>query len=137
MPARGRCVILMNHQGKEEVSVATPPIGNEHPDGRIPDERRRQRRLYQPLPITVLAATADLDLFACCTRLDNLSAGGIYVRLPRPPAPGSPFIARLSVVALSERLALRIAIGGEVLRVEPSLHSRYGTALRIIWHHVI
>jgi hypothetical protein len=73
--------------------VATPSRGHAHPDGRIPDERRRQPRLYQPLPITVLAATADRDLLACGTWLDNCSAGGMYVRLPWPLAPGSPFIA--------------------------------------------
>ena len=117
--------------------MATPPCSHAHPDGRIPDERRRQRRLYQPLPITVLAATADLALCACATWLDNCSAGGMYVRLPWPLVPGSPFIARLSIVARPERLARRVAIGGEVLRVEPRRHRRYGTALVIRWHYVI
>jgi hypothetical protein len=117
--------------------VATPPYGHAHPDGRIPDERRRQPRLYRPLPITVLAATADRDLVACGTRLDNLSAGGIYVRLPWPLVLGSPFIARLSAVARPGRLARRIAIGREVLRVEPRRHHRYGTALVITWQHAV
>jgi hypothetical protein len=117
--------------------MATPASTNGCSDGHILDERRRQPRLYQPLPITVLAATADLDLCTCCTRLDNLSAGGLYMRLPWPPAPGSPLIARLSIVALPPRRARHVAIGGEVLRVEPRLPSGYGTALRITWLHVI
>ena len=117
--------------------MATPPCSHAHPDGRIPDERRRQRRLYQPLPITVLAATADLVLCACGTWLDNCSAGGMYVRLPWPLVPGNPFIARLSIVTLTGRLAWRVAIGGDVLRVEPRRHRRYGTALVIRWHYVI
>jgi hypothetical protein len=137
MPARGRCAIFIDDEGKEDAAVATPSRGHAHPDGRIPDERRRQPRLYQPLPITVLAATADRDLLACGTWLDNCSAGGMYVRLPWPLAPGSPFIARLSAVARPDRLARRVAIGGEVLRVEPRLHRRYGTALVIRWHYVI
>jgi hypothetical protein len=137
MPARSRCIIFIDDQGKEDASMATPSRGHAHPDGRITDERRRQPRLYLSLPITVLAATADRDLFACGTWLDNRSAGGIYLRLPWPLVPGSPFIARLSAVARPERLARRIAIGGEVLRVEPRRHRRYGTALVITWHHII
>lgn len=117
--------------------MATPPWSHGHPDGHIREERRHQPRRYQPLPIRVLAATADRDLVACGTWLDNLSAGGIYVRLPWPLVPGSPFIARLSAVAQPERFARRLAIGGEVLRVEPQLHSRYGIALVITWQHVL
>jgi hypothetical protein len=137
MPARGRCAIFIHHQGQEDASAVTPPLSRGHLDGRIHEERRRQPRRYQPLPIALLAATADLALFACGTWLDNRSAGGIYVRLPWPPVPGSPFIACLSAVARPERLARRVAIGGEVLRVESRLHNRYGTALRITWHYVI
>jgi hypothetical protein len=127
----------MPHQGKEDATVVTPPSGHAPPDGRTPDERRRHPRLSLALPIVVLAATADRHLFACGARLDNLSAGGLYVRLPWPPLPGSPFIARLSAVARLGRPAWRVTIGGEVLRVEPRLHRRYGTALVIRWHYVI
>jgi hypothetical protein len=117
--------------------VATPPYGHEHPDVHISDERRRQPRRYRPLPITLLAATADRDLVAWGTWLDNLSAGGLYVRLPWPLVLGSPFIARLSAVEQPGRLALCVALGGEVLRVEPRRHHRYGTALVITWQHAI
>jgi hypothetical protein len=117
--------------------VATPPFGHAHPDGRIPDDRRRQPRLYLSLPITVLAATADRDLVACGTWLDNLSAGGLYVRLPGPLALGSPVIARLSGAEPPGRLAVCVALGGRVLRVEPRRHHRYGTALVITWQYTI
>ena len=137
MPARGRDAIFMDYQGQEAASVAIPPWSYRHLGGRIPDERRRQPRLYLSLPITVLAATADGDLVAWGTWLDNLSAGGLYVRLPWPLVPGSPFIARLSAVARHGRPALCVALGGDVLRVEPRRHSGYGTALVITWQHAV
>jgi hypothetical protein len=137
MPARGRGAIFMDYQGQEAASVALPPWSYRDLGGRIPDERRRQPRLYVSLPITVLAATADGNLVVWGTWLDNLSPGGLYVRLPWPLVPGGPFTARLSAVARPERPARRIAIGGDVLRAEPRRHRRYGTALVITWQHVI
>jgi hypothetical protein len=100
-------------------------------------ERRRHPRLWAALPVTVLAVTAAGALFACRTHLDNLSAGGFYVRLPRRPAPGSPVLARLRAVLLPPRGFVRLAAGGAVRRVEAGPDGWYGTAVQLAWRHLL
>jgi hypothetical protein len=105
--------------------------------GEPPSERRRAPRLVNALPITLCATDVTQDPLVYCTWLENLSAGGLYVCIPRPLMIGSPLLARVQVGCVPFGTTQRVAIIGMVRRVEAPLDSLYGTAVQITWRHAL
>jgi hypothetical protein len=100
-------------------------------------ERRRERRLAEPLPVTLRAPDGAGGALVLRTRLENLCAGGLYLRLTQGLAPGLPCLARLCFPPLRGGRPLRVALEGVVLRVEPLADGRFGTAVRVTWHRCL
>jgi len=71
--------------------------------------------------------------------LDDFSAGGLYVRLPRRVEPGAKFFAvvRLATGPPAGASAPRVAVRGVVLRVEPQPDGRYGLGVQFTRHRFL
>ncbi len=94
-------------------------------------ESRRSLRVELPFPATVRGIDADGERFTMDTVLDNLSAGGLYLRLARPVRRGMKLfiVVRLSTCRDPEVPAARVALQGVVLRAEPQPDGRCGVAV--------
>jgi hypothetical protein len=64
--------------------------------------------------------------------LENLSATGLYLLLPRQVPQGSPMFVlfRLAQVFGEQKQAPRIAVHGTVVRTEPQADGAFGVALK-------
>ena len=72
------------------------------------------------------------------TVLQNLSAGGSYLRLKRLVHEGAEvsLAVRLSTAESTEGAVLRLGARGTVLRVEPQWDGSYGVAVEFLRHHI-
>jgi hypothetical protein len=98
-------------------------------------ERRSTPRIETPFPAIARGLDVDARAFEEHTVLDNLSSGGLYLRLvQRVPLGMRLFVLiRLSV----DLNATCIALHGMVLRSEPRPGGVFGTAIRCIHHRFI
>ena len=94
-------------------------------------ESRSSPRIELPFPATVRGVDATGERFTLDTVLDNLSAGGLYLRLARPVRRGMKLfiVVRLSTCRDPEVPAARVALQGVVLRAEPQPDGRCGVAV--------
>ena len=95
-------------------------------------ERRVSARIDAPYPMRVSSVDSEGQKFKEDALLENLSGGGLYVRLRRKLVVGlSVSVAvRLSTVPARELPAVRLAARGIVSRVEPAhVDGRCGTAI--------
>jgi hypothetical protein len=90
------------------------------------DDRRIKPRISNPFAVVVRGVDVSGRAFQSETVLDNLSAGGLYVRLEREVSISS----RLFIV-IRFTARLRVALSGVVLRKEPLGDGRSGVAVRI------
>ena len=100
-------------------------------------ERRGRPRVEQPFPVTVRGVDATGEPLDIDTVLDNMSAGGLYVRIPRRIEPGARLAVgiRLSVPGGQGRKA-RVAARGVVLRADSTAHGEHGLAIEFTRHRV-
>ena len=82
--------------------------------------RRHAERLYGSCQAIVRGVDAQGESFTEATTLENVSAGGLYVKLQRSVSPGTKLfvVFAFSSVALQEAQAPRVAARGQVCRVE-------------------
>ena len=101
-------------------------------------ERRRALRVELPFPALVRGVDVRGERFTVHTVLENLSACGLFLRLPRSIEPGATLflVVRLSPVA-SEVSAPQVALRGTVLRAEPQADGTYGVALAFDRHRFL
>jgi len=93
-------------------------------------ERRTTPRVSGPIPAVTLDAIASGQKLGAYAELENLSAGGFYLRLARPAEHGE----KLSVIAqISHAIIL---LRGTVLRVEPQTDGAYGLAVEITQYRI-
>lgn len=94
-------------------------------------DRRTSPRTNTSFPVTVRGIDATGEILNVETVLDNLSGGGLYVRIPRRVAHGAHLAVgiRLSEAGVAGRAA-RVAARGVVLRAEPTRDGRFGLAIR-------
>ena len=103
-------------------------------------ERRGKPRICEPFPATVQGVNAQGEPFELSAVLDNLSAGGLYLRLAHCITEGTKLFVtiRLSFAAMDEEVsASRVATHGVVLRAEPMLSGACGVALRFTDHQFL
>ena len=108
-------------------------------EGLSAEERRRQPRLYAPFAARLRSVDAAGEAFESDAVLDNFSAGGLYVRLPRRVEPGTKVFAvvRIATGLPSGTPGPRVAVRGVVLRTEPQPDGRYGLGVRFTRHRFL
>jgi hypothetical protein len=95
-------------------------------------ERRSKPRIQVPFLAKVSGRDAEGKRFKEDTVLDNLSRGGLYLRLTRNIARRTRLFV---VIYLSE--SGRLAVLGEVLRVEPQSDETCGVAMKFTRHRLL
>ena len=102
-------------------------------------ERRIKLRLQGPFPAIVRGVGADGERFETETVLDDLSAGGLHLRLKQPISRGMPLflVTRLSHVKAPEACVPRVAMRVMVLRSELQLDGSFGVAGAILQHRFL
>lgn len=98
------------------------------------NERRRSGRLYEPYPTRVRGMAKSGESFAFETVVDNISYGGLYLKMPLDVAPEQALrcVVSFKTSATDERGAARLWLKGKVLRSEPQPDGRYGIALAVM-----
>ena len=118
------------------MSTLHPPLQADVLAARL--ERRRALRVELPFPVTVRGVDALDERFSVHTVLDNLSACGLYLRLPRAIAPGvSLFLVVRLAPAAADVTAPQIALRGTVLRVDPQDDGAYGVGVTFDRHRFL
>src|SRR5262249_33771472 len=102
-------------------------------------ERRRHPRLYEPFAVWLRSVDAEGEAFEGDAVLEDFSAGGLHVRLPRCVAPGTKFFAvvRIATSPSSGAPAPRVAVRGVVVRAEPLPDGRYGVGVQFSHHRFL
>ena len=95
-------------------------------------ERRSHSRINIPVSTRVRGIDSDGQTFKSNSSLDNLSKDGLYLRLARRVRKGTNLTVIISLSSQG-RLALR----GEVLRVEPQPDGRYGIAMKFTQYRLL
>jgi hypothetical protein len=103
------------------------------------EERRRHVRIDGPFPAIIRSRDSSNNAFEVNTLLNNLSAGGFYLRLEQRLEPG---IKLFAVINLSNPLALktlvpRVAVRGTVQRVELQSDGQWGVGVRFTRHRFL
>ena len=103
-------------------------------DRRRASERRRHPRLSGPFPAIV--RSAEQTTFRAEAAIDNISAGGLYMRLARTVEAGARLlvVVQFSATLDSDSPAPRFALRGVVQRVERQPDGTGGVALRFTRH---
>ena len=104
----------------------------------FPDRERRERpRIEQPFPATVRGVDATGEPLDIDAVLDNMSTGGLYVRIPRPIEPGMQLTFGIRVaVSGAQEPAARIAARGVVRRVDLTIRGERGLAVEFTRHRI-
>lgn len=102
-------------------------------------ERRSKPRIDVPFPVRVRGVDASGQVFKMNTVLDNLSAGGLYLRLARSVKQGTKLfvVVQLPSAPAGEMPAPRVAMRGMVLRAEPQPDSTCGVAVTLTRHRFL
>ena len=102
-------------------------------------EDRTKPRIFDPFPVTVKGVDANGETFEFETVIDNLSSGGLYLRLTRCVDPGVELrlVIRLSTAPTDDRTAWSVVATGVVLRAEPKPGGTCGVAVGFTRHHFL
>lgn len=102
-------------------------------------ERRAKPRVATPFPTTVRGVNANGEVFETDTHLNNLSGGGLHLRLAQPVKQGAKLfiIIWLAPSPNREVATPRIAVRGRVVRVEPESNGAYGVAVAVTQHRFL
>ena len=105
----------------------------------ISQERRASPRIETPFPAVVRSVDIDDLPFEEHTVLDNLSSGGLYLRLARQVQPGVQLFVlfQLSIALDTYSAIAGIALHGVALRVERRPGGIFGTAISLVHHRFI
>ncbi len=94
-------------------------------------ERRARPRIYEAFPANVRGVDESGCDFELDTVLDNLSTGGLYLRLPRSIRRGSKLslLVQFSSIHNGATPTPTISLKGTVTRAEPQPDGRCGLAV--------
>jgi hypothetical protein len=100
-------------------------------------ERRNKPRISNPFRVAIRSVNVEGEAFTSETVLDNLSAGGMFLRLPQRVARGTRVFSVLCFSGESDKPeGLRVAISGVASRTEPGLHI-WGVAVTFTRHRFL
>ena len=99
-------------------------------------ERRRHPRIDEALPVKVSGVDEDGQTFEAATIIDNISAGGLHMRLARCLAPGTQLFVTIRFTAnpSSDAPPIRLFATGEILRAAMLPDGTCGVALALTEH---
>ena len=102
-------------------------------------DRRSKPRIYASFCVKVRGRAMNGERFETETTIDNLSAGGLYMRIGRLVAPRAKlfFIIRLSTDPVDRASAARIAVRGMVKRAEVQFDGSCGLAIVFTQHRFL
>jgi len=102
-------------------------------------ERRGSPRIETPFPAAVRSVDIGNQPFKEYVVLDNLSSGGLYLRLARQVQQGIRLfvLVRLSIDPDADSTTACIALHGVALRVEARLGGVFGTAISLVHYRFI
>jgi len=102
-------------------------------------DRRRKPRIHEPFGARVRGIDGRGDPFEAEAVLDNLSAGGLYLRLKRHVEEGLPIFIFLQLATrlMPGSKGLRVAAHGRVLRSEPGPDGACGVAVVFERYHYL
>ena len=97
-------------------------------------ERRIKPRIYRPFRAMVRGVNADGQAFEVSTVLDNMSSGGLYLRVEQNFMEGASIfvIIRLSTEEVDLIPVANVAVEGLVVRNEAQPDGLYGLGISII-----
>jgi len=99
-------------------------------------ERRAKPRINAPFPTRVWAFDLAGNAFELDCVLDNLSARGVYLRLPKPLVSGDDLSLLVTFVMDAKRGA-KALLRCEILRTDPEVNGQFGIAAAIKKHHFL
>jgi len=101
-------------------------------------ESRSSARIDAAYPARLRGVDVNDQPFKEETVLQNLSAGGLYLRLKRMVREGAEvsLAVRLSTAESRDGPVLRLGARGTVLRVEPQWDGSYGVAVEFLRRHI-
>ena len=96
-------------------------------------ERRKKPRIYTPFHARVSGVNSSGQAFEASTVLDNMSSGGLYLRVEHDVAQGSQVAVtiRLSTKHIDLVPVANVAVKGVVLRNEEQTNGTYGLGISI------
>lgn len=101
------------------------------------EERRKKPRISNPFRVSVRSVNAQGEAFTSETVLDNLSAGGMYVRIPERVQKGTKVFSLIQIaVATDKSPGARVALNGVALRSDQGLRV-YGLAVTFTRHRFL
>jgi PilZ domain len=102
-------------------------------------QRRSKIRIQEPFPVTVRGVDRNGQEFLTETILDDVSAGGFYLRIPQHVEQGGKLfvVIQLSSENACKGITPRVAARGHVLRSEPKPDGRFGLAVEIRHHRFL
>ena len=102
-------------------------------------ERRHKPRIYYPFPAMVSGIDGSGKTFEIETTIDNMCAGGLYLRLTPNVQVGTKLsiIVRLSSTTVSAKAAPQVEIDGVVLRSEERQNGRTGVGIGFERHRFL
>ena len=106
---------------------------------RLEWERRNRQRLFEPFPVKVRGVDRKGNRFKINTAVENISAGGLYLRLKQRVEPGTVLFVVTQFSSAWKRNArvACVATRGPVLRVESRSGGEYGVAVAITHHRFL
>ena len=100
-------------------------------------ERRRKPRITGPFPAVVRGVDAGGETFELNAVIDNISAGGLYVRLGQRVVPGTTLFLLASFSSAEWIAAPRLALHGIALRTELAPCGACGVAVALSYHRFL
>jgi PilZ domain len=102
-------------------------------------QRRNKIRIQESFPVTVRGVDRNGQEFLTDTVLDNISAGGFYLRIRQHVEQGAKLFAviQLANENADKGTAPRVAAHGQVLRSELKPDGRFGLAVEIRRHRFL
>jgi hypothetical protein len=126
-----RCLGSTNEEAKHLAAACSFPGGVA--------ERRGKPRLQGPFFVTVRGRAAGGEFFESHSAIDNISAGGLYLRLKQHVDLGMTlfFITSFSTADRLDGFVPRLALRGTVLRTELTADGARGVAVALSHHRFL
>jgi|SRR5262245_26761840 len=103
-----------------------------------PVNRRKKPRLYLPLPVTVQGTDSSGKPFVVDTVLENISAGGAYIRMSNRMELGTNVRVLVRFSTSPDRSqGARVAAHGNVIRIDENKYGTFGVAILFTNHRFL
>ena len=100
-------------------------------------ERRKSPRIQEPFPIEISGIDAQGRKFCVSTVLDNLGAGGLYLRLSFSVQRTSKLHLVFRLSASADTPSPRVAATGFATRIEQLMDGTFGIAVAFRQHRFV